>query len=53
MSRKHEPKTKGTVMAEKIREKTNRLSDEVRQQLLERARELIQGGQGKACAHRR
>jgi hypothetical protein len=46
------PKTKGTVISEKARAKTNHQSDAQRQRLLGRALELIyKGVQGKARAH--
>lgn len=55
MNQKHEQKTKGTVIAERIRSKTNQLSDEERERLVQKARKLMHGGGGqdKACAHRR
>lgn len=54
MSARNQPKSKGTVMAERIRAKTNRLTDEEREQLAERARALINGGgPDKAFARRR
>jgi hypothetical protein len=48
-------KTKGTVIAEEIRQKANSLSDAEREKLLEEARHLMHGGDGKAkaSAHRR
>ena len=41
MSRKSEPKTKGTVISDKNRKEANTLSAEDRRELLEKALELI------------
>lgn len=53
MSQKPAHKTKGTIAAEEIRAKTNHLTDAEREKLVNRARELMNGGggKGKACAH--
>jgi hypothetical protein len=46
--------TKGTVMAAKIRAKTNHLGDHERERLMGRALELIyKRGQGKVCTRSR
>jgi len=46
--------TKGTVMAAKIRAKTNQLPDHERERLMGRALMLIyKDGQGKVCARSR
>ena len=47
-------KTKGTVIAEEIRKQANFLSDAEREKLLDEARALMHGGdgKGKARAHR-
>jgi hypothetical protein len=50
---RRETKSKGTIMAEETRAKTNRLSDEERHRLMGKALERIyKGGRGKVCAHR-
>ena len=47
-------KTKGTVMASKIRAKTNHLADHKRDGLMAKALMLIyKNGQGKVCARSR
>jgi ATP-dependent protease HslVU (ClpYQ) ATPase subunit len=54
MSRKSEPKTKGTAMSERTRKKANTLSDEQRHELMGKALAMIyKGGDGKACVSRR
>lgn len=54
MALKKTAKSKGTAMAEKIRAKTNQLSDHQRERLMGRALELIyKGGHGKLCARSR
>ena len=54
MADQNQQKTKGTVMAEKTRAKTNHLSDSDRQGLMGRALERIyKGRQRKASAHSR
>ena len=53
MSRKSEPKTKGTVISDKNRKEANTLSAEERHEFMGKALELIyRGGKGKVCAPR-
>jgi hypothetical protein len=48
------PKSKGTLMAEETRAKSNHLSDEERHRLMGKALERIyRGGGGKVSANRR
>jgi len=51
---KKEKKSKGTVIAEETRAKTNNLSDSERNELMARAMQLIyRGGEGEARVHSR
>lgn len=53
MSRKQHPKSKGTVMAEKIRSNANGLTDAQRDELIKRAHSMIHGtGPDKPSATR-